>query len=981
MSDTDTLILVPRSYAREALHAEGSEDGISVIPTARIDDVYHWYRSVYDAVMPVRDVLPREASVLAMQFAADRAAPDHPLKDIMRSRSFAREAYALYEMLGAYGEPAPMLASAGGHAEAIAQVFRCYERTLAERGCTDAYADARAFFSLLADRRPAACNGITRIECRGFLSFNSLYRRFFTTLMNAWHIDLTVRVPMPAARFHALCRACGSTPDTLFLPGVRIVHDDADALALSVIDALLGEIPGDRGRLSLLYSFGAYQEAETIAETVGESLARGVPAHRIAVVGDVALLHRMIADAFAHHGVPVASRRGDAVSDHPLVRALMKLFVIVSHGTVNVDSIASLLASGMVRHAAAERYRAHTLLFGKRAFDLPVSADTGAVTAALKRRSPELGAFTGLVAAMLDHASALMDAEDFSDAVVKFRTFADLLGFPQYAEAAGDDVQSIYAAVIEAMQSLTICDTIYRGERFTIDHFRNALSETLASLTIPSGSERGGVRLLTPYDIRGAEFDHIIIAGLTEHSFAMPESTLLSDDLRRRIHHAFPELPGDDDAESLLLFCSSVLALAPGGTMTLSLTARDENGNEVLPHPFADSIVRAFEPVLADASWETRLRLDTDTPFSVPVYYRPHASPGLADARTAVDAENAVARGSSIDEAARARVSADDDLASTMGRIFTARTERALPAETLSDAARAWFTGFIAKDISVTDAESMLRCPGAFIAARLYRMGEPRIPLSGIEHTDRGAYMHRIFERFFASVRERFGDAGMVEAHRAEYRTIMNSVIEDVMRVQSALAHEHAAARAEAKRIGERFIGHEIRLFEKDAFIPGFIEHEFSHHPVSRIFIKGRIDRIDIKRENGVITGVRIIDYKSAETSMKKEDVREFRSMQPFLYLGYALDMLGIREAYASGSVSAECGYYAYAESALAGAAYKPFRDMDIMLPFYSGGADSIAERIGTVIGVIAGGTVELRPAEPSCRNCVYRSCPAKFHR
>ncbi|MEK6793687.1 MAG: PD-(D/E)XK nuclease family protein [Spirochaetota bacterium] len=992
MSDPGTLILFPRSYAREEHISRSLRDGISVIATSRIDDVYHFYRSVYDAIMPARTVLTGEAAQLVMQFAADEhAVQGSALAPLMRSQSFAREAFALYETLARYGEAREMMSVPGGHADAFADIFGRYERLLAERGLIDAVSDVRIFFTKLAAGRPAPLAGITHIACRGFLSFNELYRRFFSIIADTCRIPIIVHVPASREQFSALTAATMTSAEELFIPGIRIEYGtDVDALSSSVINALIGgtSSPEGHARLSFLYSFGAYQEAETIAHAVDSLVRRGVPAHRIAVVGDIATLHRPLTDAFAHLALPVSSRRGDVLGDHPIARMLMTLFSIIDQDTtVDVDALSGLFASGMVTHPSCDRYRAHALLHGKKGLDLPERARASLIASSVDRLRTDdtsVHAFGVFVNETIARARTLTRARDFSEGVTHLRDLAEFLGFSRFADAMGDDMRGIYASVLEALDTLRVCDTVYRGEQFSIDDLRTAAARTLSALTRESGASRGGVRLLTPYDIRGAEFDHIIIGGCTEGGFSFSDNALLSDDMRRAIHARYPAMPlsPSSNNEELLLFCSVVLALAPAGGITCSLTARDERGNEVLPHPYMDAVMHAFEPALADASWETRAR-ETFTP-AVSVHSRARYVPTLVEARTRIDAENAIAQGASIEEATRATGSYIDDAFERDNARLLAMRMRTLSEkymEALSAPAMQWFRSYIAGDISVTDLESIARCPGEFIARRLYRMDEMRIPLGGIEHADRGAYFHRIFERFYGTVRERYGSCALTRTHRDDYRSLIAEVI-DTVTIHAGLAHEEGYARSEAHRIAKRFIDHEIALAEKSGFVPEYIEHTFEHHPLRHISIKGRIDRIDIMQRDGRITGIRVIDYKSSATVMKKDDVRSYRVLQPFLYLAYAIDMLSLYDACEKGDVQIECGYYAYSESALADKAYTPFTDKEIMRSFFRKDTEemNIYAAVLPAIADLSAGMVRFRPDENSCRKCVYRvACPAEF--
>lgn len=69
-----------------------------------------------------------------------------------------------------------------------------------------------------------------------------------------------------------------------------------------------------------------------------------------------------------------------------------------------------------------------------------------------------------------------------------------------------------------------------------------------------------------------------------------------------------------------------------------------------------------------------------------------------------------------------------------------------------------------------------------------------------------------------------------------------------------------------------------------DGFVPTYFEKKFER-TVSGVPIEGKIDRIDIKTDENGKENIRIIDYKSSEKSLSKEDIYTGINLQLMVYL------------------------------------------------------------------------------------------------
>lgn len=71
------------------------------------------------------------------------------------------------------------------------------------------------------------------------------------------------------------------------------------------------------------------------------------------------------------------------------------------------------------------------------------------------------------------------------------------------------------------------------------------------------------------------------------------------------------------------------------------------------------------------------------------------------------------------------------------------------------------------------------------------------------------------------------------------------------------------------------------------SFIPAAFEHSFIRN-INGMTVNGKIDRIDIASENGS-NYIKIIDYKSGENTISKEEILTGEKLQLLIYLDEAL--------------------------------------------------------------------------------------------
>ncbi len=411
--------------------------------------------------------------------------------------------------------------------------------------------------------------------------------------------------------------------------------------------------------------------------------------------------------------------------------------------------------------------------------------------------------------------------------------------------------------------------------------------------------EGGRVRILSADSAAGLDCDYLFLVGLGEGSWpdlSAPVS-LLDDAERERLRRAGFALP--DPASRLgaeqLLF--RTLMAAPRRGLFLSYPAVDEQGQALLPSSFLREL-KASLP--ADAITVTRQRMLLDGYFDQQPMSEVEARVQYAHSKPR-DGRPWAFGADLLDNLSRASIIAESRFSSDSFDTFDGSLRH--PAVTAELAKRFGPE----KVLSPTALETYVACPFRFMLEHALRLEPLDDPAEEVEHTRRGAAVHRALARFHSWVRDTvpqtLAGAELPDAVTDELlRHIERAVGEYANRAPSAAARELWLLEGERlKRAALRYRGHwhEFRKpwreknatptpfrFEADFGMPGEGAPEALVITVGDVEVRigGRIDRVDLAELPHEV-GFWVIDYKTGRaTNYRASQVEQFEKLQLPLY-------------------------------------------------------------------------------------------------
>lgn len=513
-----------------------------------------------------------------------------------------------------------------------------------------------------------------------------------------------------------------------------------------------------------------------------------------------------------------------------------------------------------------------------------------------------------------------------------------------------------------------------------LDEVLQVLAERLGRLEAPRPPRRYGAVMVAPaQDLRGLEFDVVIVPGLTERVFPrkLTEDPILPDLARVRLGHDLELQQNRAAAERL------ALRLAAGAARRRAMFSFPrvdlDQGRPRVPSFYALEVLRAaegrlpgFDELARRAVGEQAARLGWPAPREA--------------AQAIDDAE--------FDLAVLHRLAGKDEEATTgaahyllganphLARALRARARRWLkrwtPADGLVDPGPETRAALDhhrpdARSYSATALQHFAACPYRFLLYAIHRI-QPREEAEAIEVVDpltRGALLHEVQFELLTRLRA----AGRLPVERAaldDALALMDRTLEEIAanwherlapaidRVwKDAIDAIRADLREWLRRAAEDPVPWTPERFELAFGLAGGREQA---DPASRdepvpleagLILRGSIDLV----ERGLGGRLRVTDHKSGKADAPKDVIiGGGRVLQPVLYALAAERLLG--EPVESGRL-----YYCSSRGG-----YE-----DRVVPLDQAARGAAREFAATVAGAIAEGFLPAAPAAGECKWCDYR--------
>ncbi len=503
--------------------------------------------------------------------------------------------------------------------------------------------------------------------------------------------------------------------------------------------------------------------------------------------------------------------------------------------------------------------------------------------------------------------------------VVRTLRVLDRLAFDPLRESLTDSSAAAAGPLLAAFDLLAKEANLVAPERaVTLEEFASLLDQILDESAVKSIPDQmaGGVRAMAVADARGLDFDWVFIIGLNDGVFPryQAENPLVPDDairslnaplrgaLRRHLGKFAPDAPGpilrthdDRNLEELFLF---FLAMSmPTRAVVLSYSTADSSGNPLAVSAFVEEVRRVLSDMLPECTGVTQFIPPASQCFAPAEFIAraaldsllPPPSAGLF--AEAVDIESILRR----TEAERRReqyfaLPTREELVRQRRRLLNLPQDAAWLAvdlspdeEKLASAnaydGRVTFTPALARFLlqgssggprawSAAQLTELAACGYKFFAGRILRLPET----DEIDHEptalETGTLVHQILCETFN--RSQPWDPPSL-------RSCAQEVCNDFYRVRRLASRDPAFFDVDwqsIKAMVNEIIEHEIRHWAGVEARPE-MRHEFPFRFLlagasslsetgGEITIGGQIDRLEIYRESGRITRLKLIDYKAS---------------------------------------------------------------------------------------------------------------------
>ncbi|MCM2358255.1 MAG: PD-(D/E)XK nuclease family protein [Geobacteraceae bacterium] len=809
-----------------------------------------------------------------------------------------------------------------GRLAELASLYREYDAALAGRALRDRHDMELAALSHLraGGAFPPMFDGVAAICCRDIYDLTPLQLALLAELSRRLPVEL--HLPWNPER-GTLYGYVGRTADAVEaldnsdLQLEPVFAEPAGPFLTPFLAALFGGERGESGppgAMALIAAPGPYRECEEIGRRIRGLLEEGIDPAAVAVLfRDIQGYGPMMEDVCRRYRIPVSYRRGAPLFTSPLVRACLAPFAVVRSRFGREELLAlvkSTYVDGSRFGVSADAVEEVLLASGY------IDETLGGVEAVLGRRI----AFLQRLGKPWDKGEAVLRAlQPLLGELQGFRKkktlaeFAELL--ERFIERHRIFRRGIAAADPRALKrdasAVTLLRQVLRdlekdmvtiglaAEPLEPGDFVTLLKQGMEGAYL-AGERGGGVAILNFHDARGLGFDHLFIGGLNEGICPLRHDghPLFKDSDKLLFQRASGSRPfrtsrEKGEEEPLLFWLATGCA---GKSLTFSYSYLDGRGSQMLRSPFLEELL-AKVPLA-----EERVPVNRLTPEPALCLEREELLNALALCRLPLPEDGPDPLVQSL-----ARIEANAGIEAGRERFFQAeqRSARAalssphtgtLARKDIVAELRAWYESPEGSRFAPTTLEEYGCCPFRYFLRRLLRLSPVEKPEMELAARDEGSLVHEILCAFFRRLRE-------------EGRLPLRD---------AALARE--TMREEAERIfaaweGERNTGEpllweiekgkilsllarvaELEAADDSALVPDLFEHPFADLEVadddgSRIFLTGKIDRIDVAAGDGRL---RVVDYKLAGDRgkygalLKKEHLGETSFQMPVYLLAAA---------------------------------------------------------------------------------------------
>ncbi len=868
---------------------------------------------------------------------------------------------------------------AGAHAREIAARQAAYDRHLASGGLVDEAALWRAGCRAIAGGAAVPMLAdVDVVETHDIVEWDGAMLRLLDALLAR---GLAVRVVVPAVAELAPSAARALAP---LFAALEARHD---AHRLERVEA-----PLPRAR-AIDYTRAPTPSAEArhVAERVRDLVDAGVAPESIAVCAATAERRARLETALTRYGVPVAARRPPSAAEAPPVRVALELLALADdgiprerfiqlitsryvagagegkNGPALPHEIARALREAYVTDATGRGYAEGLATWARGQFKQVLRAGKAQTIC------EHVDWLVQLIQSLPAEATVDKHAAKLRAVLEKLKLFERARGFRKdqtsaSAAVAADETRAI-ARDQAAMRELDVAladlpraaaRAGLRATRLTRARFARLLGELLASSRARAGGVRGAAVELGDFaGLAGRRVEHLFACGLIDGEVpARPaEDPLLGDDERAALNRALgsyvlPLAARAIDQSALAFY----VALGSAEAAHLSWTRGNEDGAPLLRSALVDELgprkeeivelvrdpiprlerARTVDEATARVVLEVRgdrasrlSALDAEAAALLPALAR-HDPPRLGRLEHLVAVERQRHRFFVGDVEAHGFVGALRD-----GELLGALAAAKLPGRR-DDA------------LSATSAEAYAACPFKFFLRNVLRVGELEEVDDEIDHRTLGRLYHDVLEQLYSRL---LADGHFPLVVDQALVDVADEVCDDVIaewRRTEPLGHPALFA-VEERRLRERVqavLRAEADCVPAEGCTPAHFERAFGPLPFGDVWVRGKIDRIDVGPGRAMV-----LDYKTGSkkplTDQIKDDALCVTSWQLPIYAAAARAELGLP--------TVEACFYSLREAAPTRAVKEP---------------EDFVAKLGALHARMRSGDFAVRPVEEACDRC-----------
>jgi len=663
---------------------------------------------------------------------------------------------------------------------------------------------------------------------------------------------------------------------------------------------------------------GMLGEARMVARKIKALLIDGVPADDVLItLRDVRPYADLLREVLAEYGIPIDVEGAEPLTRSPAVAMLLRALRLPDDDWP-FPGVTALLRSGYFRPEwpeveasadVAQQAEALLRLLGEprkreaflRSADLwadkpPVGLEDEQAEESRRQRTHELAK---VCRPFLQHFFAAWDGAParatLREHTAWLRAFADDLGIARAAAEAPRDALALQRLWHELEQWGHLDQQFHPGEqaRDRAWFFRTLGAVAAEALLARTPRGPGRVRVLSAPLARDLDAPYLFVMGLGERGFPRlaPPEFFFDEAERQALKQAGLDFACAADLmpDEMLLFYQVVTRARR--RLVLSYPAVDNKGQDLLPSMFLNTLLGCFGEQAISVQRQRMLIEGYERLLPLcPAEYRVQCAatavpadllPAGVAANLAAAAGMARLRFQSKEHSAYDGLLTSPDIVADLNRLFGAD-----------------------KVYSPTALEDYIACPFRFFVGHVLRLEPLEGPREDIEHTKRGAAIHRALARLHQQLR----DAGthqptaevdgrlveQLEEAVNEYAARSSPASEVLWRLEGRrLQRAVARYRAHWEKFVKPWLAQNVaprpHLFEVAFGMPARDGEDPAGPLVIRtdgveVRIRGRIDRVDVADlEDG--TGFWIIDYKTGRSGhYTAADLQNFQRLQLTLY-------------------------------------------------------------------------------------------------